>query len=255
MNGGIYFREFMGADFLERNVGGFAGGVLVIFLGVFLLAPKQDVGKASPLASAAGLAAGPAAAASTTGGGGDRGGGLQDLRTPGKLSRSTSSEGGAVRRLAISEVDRGLDDLDRQLRIGTPALAEEQQRVKSARRHVSELLEEAQQVLFGDESAPHFSYPGAISRTPGYDAATGIGRLGSGQGYKPRLVSFVGELPVLLSHKKTVHTFEHLIPTFDGMHDSDDEVAEAVTTRAASTSPRPRTPDLSATTSKGQWSI
>ena len=41
LNGGIYFREFMTEDFLQNNIVGFFAGVVLIFTGVYLLAPRR----------------------------------------------------------------------------------------------------------------------------------------------------------------------------------------------------------------------
>lgn len=42
LNGGIFFREFFGEVFLSHKIYGFVSGMSVIFLGVYLLAPSQD---------------------------------------------------------------------------------------------------------------------------------------------------------------------------------------------------------------------
>ena len=42
LNGGIFFREFFVAEFIENNVAGFTFGVFIIFLGVYLLAPRNN---------------------------------------------------------------------------------------------------------------------------------------------------------------------------------------------------------------------
>ena len=41
LNGGIYFREFMGDVFLRDDATGFSFGVLIIFIGVYFLAPSS----------------------------------------------------------------------------------------------------------------------------------------------------------------------------------------------------------------------
>lgn len=281
LNGGIYFREFMGADFLAHSIGGFISGVFVIFFGVYLLAPKTSSGAGTNPPSTA-------ATANSTGG---QSGSPLDGKNPSIDGRGDLGGKGLSPQLRpvcslIHELDQGLPDLDSRLAKHEAALVTTQSSREDGSasaspssasslgsdsaassssstattaggtafpvttrgaQAVAELLEEAQLLIFGDETLLHgttsssagsgisrgllpsrrvptlngqgaYAFPGAVGSAP-----TWGGGNGGAPSYKPRLVSFVGDLPVLIAHEHTARAFEHLIPTLDGMHDSDEE--------------------------------
>ena len=110
LNGGIFFREFFVAEFIENNVAGFTFGVLIIFLGVFLLAPRNNSGGGSSVSGAAGSGRGSAA------GGSDRVGdsdeqylrGIADAMAADRRSRkvvdASGIGGGAAGRSVLTEL-------------------------------------------------------------------------------------------------------------------------------------------------------
>lgn len=117
--------------------------------------------------------------------------------------------------------------------------------LRGARRATNQLLGDAQLLLFGDESEALGALPGAFDADDAEDHGLGLergtpsteslgapgpragpfgrARRGSPPPFKPLLVSFVGNLPTLMNHERSGSTFDRLVPTLDGLHESDEE--------------------------------
>mmetsp|Transcript_1545 Transcript_1545/g.3111 ORF Transcript_1545/g.3111 Transcript_1545/m.3111 type:complete len:651 (+) Transcript_1545:49-2001(+) len=245
LNGGIYFREFMGAEFLAHSIGGFVSGVFVIFFGVYLLAPKSSGRASSLLGSSNGQNdSGHLGSIGEGGGLGPNGRPLSpqlrpvrtlihkiDQDLPALDSRLIRHEAALARTSSLGHEEEGGNGFTPALAATTGTGTTAFPATRRGARAVAALLEEAQVLLFGDETQASagslqaglvHSIPGAVGSAPMYNPVNG-GCSGGAPSYKPRLVSFVGELPVLIAHEQTARAFDHIIPTLDGMHDSDEE--------------------------------
>lgn len=177
LNGGIFFREFFGDGFsLCCDVPGFASGIFVIFVGVFLLAPRK---MKESLSAGMRERSSPPPPACTVGGTNDHGEG---------------------------EGDGGGDDVPRGAQLVARFLLEAENMLMT----LGGVEEEE------DEEVVHL--PGAVDDNR-------METLVGPDGAAPRMLSLLGEMPVVIANDRTNRAFRGFYPTF-GRYDPRDVGAE-----------------------------
>ena len=201
LNGGIYFREFYAREFRRHDVSGFVAGVLIIFLGVYFLAPTS---RPSRNPSKENLSARSKFVES------------QHAR---ESDRNPGDPNAAVTDL-IHEIDASLDVISAPLREAQyPPLA------AHGARNVKTILEEAQNFILGNEGEG-WTFPAAPpTHIPSYGNGDHDEEFFDGgvTWESHRLVSFVGDMPVLIASERSVTALDSIIPSLSSLDGDDDD--------------------------------